>query len=194
MKYRWLAVVAVLVVFVGALLAQDDEGNVNDPGFNPRANACFAGGSLEGKCHTTDADFDGDIDDLDIAFMWWCGWFKIRVEYRHIPPAAAPAGCHAVLTTPPAALASGSSSQPACSLPDTFIGIECLQGECVSDNFNVLDNALLFGTISISVPDVGAAVMLKQSADDTCPRFYTSVDMWEAFVDWYESQDEPLPM
>lgn len=70
MRHHWyLAFVAVFVVVVGALMAQDDRGNVNDPGFNERANACFAGGSLEGKCHTTDADFDGDIDDLDIAYM-----------------------------------------------------------------------------------------------------------------------------
>jgi hypothetical protein len=51
------------------LLAQnnaDDKGIVNDPATNPRANACFTGGSLFGKC---DADW-----------KWVCGWGIIRVE------------------------------------------------------------------------------------------------------------------
>ncbi|MFQ3647106.1 MAG: hypothetical protein SNJ54_10300 [Anaerolineae bacterium] len=102
MKTRWLVVVATLIlVVVGAIMAQDDQGQVNDPGFNERANACFAGGSLEGKCHTTDADRDGDIDQLDVEFMWWCGWYLIRVEYKQLPMSAAPEGCYFEPAPPP---------------------------------------------------------------------------------------------
>jgi hypothetical protein len=102
MKTRWLIVVATLIlVVVGAIMAQDDQGQVNDPGFNERANACFAGGSLEGKCHTTDADRDGDIDQLDVEFMWWCGWYLIRVEYKQLPMSAAPEGCYFEPAPPP---------------------------------------------------------------------------------------------
>lgn len=64
----------VLFLLVGlsgiALFAQtgvDDKGVVNDPATNPRANACFAGGSLAGTC-------------LNLEWKWVCGWGIIRVE------------------------------------------------------------------------------------------------------------------
>jgi len=45
----------------------DDHGNLNDPAINDRANACFEGGSLEGKC-------DSDL-------LWQAGWYLIRFEH-----------------------------------------------------------------------------------------------------------------
>jgi hypothetical protein len=102
MKTRWLVMIAALIlVVIGAVMAQDDEGNPNDPGMNERANACYTGGSLEGKCHTTDADRDGDIDQQDVDFMWWCGWYLIRVEYKQLSPAGAPEGCYFEPAPPP---------------------------------------------------------------------------------------------
>lgn len=102
MNIRWFVLLASLVlVAIGAVMAQDDTGKVNDPGFNERANACFAGGSLEGKCHTTDADRDNDIDQLDIDFMWWCGWYIIRVEYKQLPASVVPDGCYFEPAPPP---------------------------------------------------------------------------------------------
>ncbi len=45
MNIRWFVLLASLVlVAIGAVMAQDDAGKVNDPGFNERANACFTGG------------------------------------------------------------------------------------------------------------------------------------------------------
>lgn len=103
MKLNWLlAVISLVLVFIGVLMAQDDQGDPNDPGVNDRANACYTGGSLAGKCHTTDADRDGDVDQLDVDFMWWCGWYLIRVEYKQLAPSAAPEGCYFEPAPPPA--------------------------------------------------------------------------------------------
>ena len=44
----------------------DDRGNPNDPAVNDRANACFAGGDMEGKC--------------DTEWEWMCGWHIIRLD------------------------------------------------------------------------------------------------------------------
>jgi hypothetical protein len=59
------------------LLAQsgvDDRGTPNNPATNPRANACYTGGSLAGTCQ-------------DFEWKWVCGWGIIRVEagilFRH---------------------------------------------------------------------------------------------------------------
>ena len=48
-----------------SLAAQDAEPN--DPRVNERANACYDGGTLEGKCQ--------------IEEEWKAGWYLIRVEY-----------------------------------------------------------------------------------------------------------------
>lgn len=56
----------LLIIFIGVITAQD-ETLPNDPFVNPDANACFAGGSWEGKCG----------DDLE---MWQAGWYLIRWE------------------------------------------------------------------------------------------------------------------
>jgi hypothetical protein len=62
--------IAVAATIVIAEKGYDDQGNVNDPRVNPRANACYEGGSLEGKCDT-------DIE-------WIAGWYLIRYEYMMI--------------------------------------------------------------------------------------------------------------
>lgn len=43
----------------------DDQGNSNDPNINDRANACYEGGDMEGKC--------------DTEWEWHCGWYIIRL-------------------------------------------------------------------------------------------------------------------
>ena len=55
--------IAAQVLTVGV----DDRGNPNDPRVNERANACFEGGSMAGKCH---ADNE-----------WEAGWYLIRFEW-----------------------------------------------------------------------------------------------------------------
>jgi hypothetical protein len=140
MQHRWpLVFISVLLVMVGVLAAQDDQGKVNDPGPNERANACFAGGSLEGKCHTTDADRDGDIDQLDVEFMWWCGWYLIRVEYKHIPPSAAPEGCFFEPAPPPQSTAAAApiDDDDECEDED-----DCCFDECCFDDSRPFSNSI----------------------------------------------------
>lgn len=62
-----LVALFVVVLSAGMTLAQDTaEPLPNDPAVNPDANACFAGGSMEGTC-VTDSE-------------WIAGWIKIRNE------------------------------------------------------------------------------------------------------------------
>lgn len=51
-----------------------------DPVSNSNANACYAGGSLGGRCDNTDVDQDGDVDQDDVNFMYSVGWHLIRYE------------------------------------------------------------------------------------------------------------------
>jgi hypothetical protein len=53
-------------LFVHAI-SVDDEGALNDPNENGRANACYVGGSMEGQC-LTEWDWEG-------------GWYLIRFEF-----------------------------------------------------------------------------------------------------------------
>jgi hypothetical protein len=59
------------------------EGN-NDPRVNASANACYYGGTLSGKCNTTDVNSDKVVDDYDRDWMWRAGWHLIRFEYNVI--------------------------------------------------------------------------------------------------------------
>ena len=54
-----VASLALLVSLAAALAAADSE-TPNDPRVNPNANACYTGGSMEGKCN-----LDGDSDSLN---------------------------------------------------------------------------------------------------------------------------------
>lgn len=56
-------------------------GGINDPRVNTSANACYYGGTLSGKCNTTDVNSDKIIADYDRNWMWQAGWHLIRFEY-----------------------------------------------------------------------------------------------------------------
>lgn len=83
------------IVFLIALLsivtvvAQD---GANDPSTNPDANACYEGGSLEGKCNS-DLNGDGVVSDAEIDWSWNCGWYAIRVENGILPTSSVPNWC-----------------------------------------------------------------------------------------------------
>lgn len=70
---RWLTAMGLVLAMVGfaalPVMAQentDDQGNPNNPAVNDRANACFAGGSMQGQC--------------DDELKWTAGWHLIRFE------------------------------------------------------------------------------------------------------------------
>jgi hypothetical protein len=80
-------IIFVLIAMSGiALLAQssvDDRGNANDPSTNPRANVCYAGGSLAGKC--------------DAEWKWVCGWGIARVEAGMLNRAVLASECQGLM-------------------------------------------------------------------------------------------------
>ncbi len=82
MKKTGLFLVLVLSLAL-VVMAQDDRGNSNDPTVNERANACYTGGTLAGKC-TSEWD-------------WIAGWYLIRFEYGLISREAFPEAYQSVL-------------------------------------------------------------------------------------------------
>jgi hypothetical protein len=84
MKSR-LYCVAALVLMLGALAtaagAQDDT-----PAESPEDNACYADGSLEGKC-----DWPTDAED---AWAWTCGWYIARYEIGEFAYSQIPVWCN----------------------------------------------------------------------------------------------------
>jgi len=97
MKFRsvvFSVVILLLASFaVFAAGGVDDRGNPNDPATNERANACFEGGSMDGKCTTTDIDENGSVEEWEIDWHFECGWYLIRYEYNMISENALPEGC-----------------------------------------------------------------------------------------------------
>jgi hypothetical protein len=74
-----LLLTLLLVLSFSAIKAADsvdDQGNPNDPTANDRANACYDGGTLEGKC-------DSDL-------LWQAGWYLIRFEHGSLSRADFP--------------------------------------------------------------------------------------------------------
>jgi hypothetical protein len=88
----------LLIFAVSVAFAQtqsvDDQGNPNDPRINPRANACYAGASMEGKCHIA-----GNPELTD--WHWTAGWYLIRFEYGLISRADFPQAYADVLPPEP---------------------------------------------------------------------------------------------
>ena len=70
MLKRSFAAIMILILSSLLVLAEDgfdDQGDVNDPTDNDRANACYEGGSMDGKC-------DEEVE-------WQAGWYLIRYEF-----------------------------------------------------------------------------------------------------------------
>jgi hypothetical protein len=66
--FRLLALcILVFAAIVGIQAQEDDQGNLNDPNSNDRANACYEGGSMAGQCDTMEE--------------WEAGYYLIRWEY-----------------------------------------------------------------------------------------------------------------
>lgn len=100
----------------------DDEGNPNDPNDNKRANACFDGGTLEGKC--------------DTPWEWRAGWFLIRFEYGLINRQQFPTAFASIL--PPV-------EEPSVSAPSTpsTPSANCVQYTTVPQSVNFAGGYIL---------------------------------------------------
>ncbi|MBK8138057.1 MAG: hypothetical protein IPK52_19970 [Chloroflexi bacterium] len=98
---RRLMILAVLLLIVGGAAFAQDEGDPapNDPAASQDANACYAGGTMEGKC-ALDADGDGILEDFEEDWAWECGWYLIRIEAGLIGQDALPEGCSSLLAQP----------------------------------------------------------------------------------------------
>lgn len=88
------------------LIGTDDLGNPNDPNKNERANACFEGGTMAGKC--------------DSEWAWTCGWYLIRYEAGIFSRAVFPDTCAILL---PSLIESAPTSVP--PLPPTWPPAGC---------------------------------------------------------------------
>ena len=93
-KYKVLFSITTFILFFVIGMSSTFAQLPNDPGINPDANACFAGGSLAGICDRIDVDRDGDIDQDDIDWMFRCGWFLIRVELGYFPASVLDEVCY----------------------------------------------------------------------------------------------------
>lgn len=89
---------------VGLIQAADDQGNPNDPTINDRANACYADGSMAGKC--------------DSVWEWTCGWHIIRLEQGLITREQVPQFCES-LVPPISTPVPDVSTEPAPAVTQT---------------------------------------------------------------------------
>lgn len=85
-KIRLLVLFVALLALTLVSTAQDENS-----GESPEDNACYAGGSLEGKC-----DWPTDAED---EWAWTCGWYIARVERGIIAESSVPNWCN-YFTTP----------------------------------------------------------------------------------------------
>jgi hypothetical protein len=92
---RLLITLILLVFSAFAAVAQDNESS-NDPRVNENANACFAGGTMEGKCNV-DFDGNGTVDEYEVTWAWECGWYIIRVNAGMISSTQMPERCQTLL-------------------------------------------------------------------------------------------------
>lgn len=65
---KLIIAVCISLLSITTVFAQgvDDKGNPNDPATNERANSCYEGGNMAGKC--------------DSDWAWTCGWYVMRWE------------------------------------------------------------------------------------------------------------------
>ena len=91
------ALITIVIVILGAMAVSAQQETPNDPTTNEDANACYAGGSLEGKCHG-DINHNGIPDEVyEVNWAWYCGWYIIRHDYGLISESQIPETCGGLL-------------------------------------------------------------------------------------------------
>jgi len=79
---RLTMLMVLLLIAAGAAFAQEGgDPTPNDPTAREDANACYAGGTMDGKC-ALDADGDGVLEDFEEDWAWECGWFQSSTSQR----------------------------------------------------------------------------------------------------------------
>jgi hypothetical protein len=80
-------IIFILILCIHIVSFADDQSDdvdyPNDPTLNDSANACYEGGSMEGKCATD--------------WEWQCGWYLIRFESGVISQENFPITCKSLL-------------------------------------------------------------------------------------------------
>jgi hypothetical protein len=89
-----LGFVLLLMSSTAFVIAQDLP---NDPTVNDDANACYTGGTMEGRCGTVDHDGNGVIDDYESEWDFRCGWYLIRYQYQMISSVELPSDCRTLV-------------------------------------------------------------------------------------------------
>lgn len=101
-------ILILVLITSGIVMAEtnfDDQGNPNEPIQNDSANACYEGGSMDGKCDTT--------------WEWQCGWHLIRFEYNLTSREDFPTWCISII--PPEIISEDSIPQAqGCKLRGTL--------------------------------------------------------------------------
>ncbi|MCU0476314.1 MAG: hypothetical protein MUC99_09420 [Anaerolineae bacterium] len=94
---RWIVLVLALVSLTSAALAADDTTE------DPRENACYAGGTLEGKC-----DWPTDAED---EWAWNCGWYLAAYENGRASADSLPETCKILIDQAPSCYFSTTLSE-----------------------------------------------------------------------------------
>ena len=85
MNLKRLSLFVLLMVFASALTSAEETPNPLDPRTNPDANACYSGGSMDGRCENQN--------------HWNAGWYLIRWEHDLMQAEDIPAQYQWVLYT-----------------------------------------------------------------------------------------------
>jgi hypothetical protein len=95
-KFRILLLVGLLLLFVTLVAAAQEA----PPDVDPNANACGAGGVMEGKCNQ-DTNGDGIVEAYEVEWAWGCGWYLVRLNANLITMDEFPVACGSLIPPPP---------------------------------------------------------------------------------------------
>lgn len=140
MKQKLLQLV-ILIVFLSLgsmfLYALDDQGIVNDPTQNDRANACYEDGSMAGKC-TSD-------------WEWVCGWYMIRFDYGILSREEVPSFCGSLLPSLPVVETLPDKRVPTIGCVGPIYGfayVDFGSSNYLTGSFSIYDDAACISTYS----------------------------------------------
>jgi len=90
----------LIILFVLPLTVLAQDNTYNPAPESPQDNECFAGGTMEGKCSSTDIDGNGLIEDWEMNWHWECGWYLARFNNGVFSRSDIPRRCRSLLPPP----------------------------------------------------------------------------------------------